>query len=174
MSLTGDSTDWLHLAEGEDVLWSARPHPIELGTRFLVGLAFAVFGLVAAAWAWEGGYGLVGWLGIAIAAGGVASAGVSYAFWTNTRYVLTNEQLYAKRGVVSRDVTQLSLERVQNTTRRQSVAGRLLGYGDISVYTAGSGEPEVTFDRVPDPERASRVLSRQLGRANGPNRTSRV
>ncbi len=174
MTLRGESTDWLHLGDDEQVLWASRPHPVELGSRFVVGLALALFGLVAAAWAWDAGYSLVGWLGVGLAIVGLVGSGTSYAYWTNTRYVLTTDQLYAKRGVVSRDVTQLSLDRVQNTTRRQSVAGRTLGYGNISVYTAGSGDPEVTFERVPNPDEASSTLARQLNRANGPNRSRRT
>lgn len=161
----------MHLQDGEQVSWANRPHPVALGSRFVASLAVALTGLLAAAWAWNDGYRLVGWLALAVAVGGLASAAVAYARWTNTRYVITNEQLYAKRGLVSRNVTQLSLERVQNTTLQQSVAGRLLGYGDITIYTAGSGDPEVTFARAPNPGDARAALATQVGLAKNGYRT---
>ncbi|MFC3959218.1 PH domain-containing protein [Halovivax cerinus] len=171
MRASGETADWVHLSDGERITWASRPHPIALGTRFVGGFLTALAGLLVASWAWTADYGLVGWLGIGVAVVGVAAAVLSYAFFTNTRYVITTEQLYAKRGVVSRDVTQLSLDRVQNTTLRQSVAGRLLGYGDIDVYTAGSGEPEVTFERAPDPGEAREALATQIGRSGNGTRT---
>lgn len=165
MSVPRETADWVHLRDDERVTWTNRPHPIALGMRFVLGLLVTLAGLLVAAWAWNVGYQLVGWLAVAVAVVGIGGATAAYAFWTNTRYVITTEQLYAKRGVVSRDVTQLSLERVQNTTLRQSVAGRVLGYGDIGVYTAGSDEPEVTFERAPDPDAARAALATQVGRS---------
>lgn len=170
MSVTRESADWLHLRDDERVSWANRPHPVALGTRFVASLAVAVAGLLATGWAWIADYHLVGWFTLLVAVVSLASAAVAYAFWTNTRYVITSQQLYAKRGVLSRNVTQLSLEQVQNTTLRQSVAGRLLGYGDIAVYTAGSDAPEVTFTRAPNPSRARDALATQLGRLENENR----
>ena len=159
-----DDYAWLHLDDDERVVWKSRPHPVALGRRAVVTLAVAMVGLAVASWAWSNGYGLIAWLGVGLLGVGVAGLAVRYLFWTNTRYVITSEELYEKRGVVSRDVTQFQLDRVQNTTLRQSVAGRLLGFGDLTVYTAGSGDPELTFDRVPDPGGANAALSRELGR----------
>ena len=154
--------DWFHISDEDDVVWESRPHPIELGIRLPVGIALALVGLVLAGWTATDGAGLLTILGVVVALVGIALAGVQYLFWTNTRYLITTSELYKKYGVVSRDVTQFRLERVQNTSLSQSVPGRVLGYGDLTVYTAGSGEPELTFERVPNPERASRLLSDQL------------
>ncbi|WP_247730567.1 PH domain-containing protein [Halovivax limisalsi] len=170
MRSIAEATDWLHLAGDETVLWSSRPHPIALGSRFVSALAITVFALVATAWAWDRGYTLVGWVAVSVALLGIVAATAAYVRWTNTRYVITSDQLYAKRGVISRSVTQLSLERVQNTTLEQSVAGRILGYGDVAVYTAGSGSPEVTFVRAPTPGDARSALATQIGRSGNAGR----
>ncbi|WP_290816589.1 PH domain-containing protein [Halovivax sp.] len=164
MPLDGDEYDWLHLSEGERVVWASRPHPIELGRGFILAVLVALLGGAIAAWNWPGELWALRWVGVLVLAAGVALAAIRFLFWTNTRYVITSEELYEKRGVVSRDVTQFKMDRVQNTTLRQSVAGRVLGFGDLTVYTAGSGDPELTFTRVPDPGEANAALSRQLGR----------
>ena len=172
--LSGDDEyEWLHLDTDERVVWKSRPHPVALGRRAVVALAVAIVGLAVASWAWTNGYGPIAWLGVFLLGIGVATLAVRYLFWTNTRYVITSEELYEKRGVVSRDVSQFKLDRVQNTTLRQSVVGRLFGFGDLTVYTAGSGDPELTFDRVPDPSGANAALSRELGRdvESSPNAT---
>ena len=154
--------DWFHISDDEEVVWESRPHPIELGVGFPTAVVLAIVGLGVLAWGVTDGGTLIAAVGAALILGGAGFAGVRYLFWTNTRYVITSTELYKKRGVVSRDVTQFRLERVQNTSLRQSALGRALGYGDLTVFTAGSGDPELTFERVPRPERASSILSDQL------------
>ncbi|RQG93264.1 PH domain-containing protein [Natrarchaeobius halalkaliphilus] len=154
--------DWFHLGDDEEIVWESRPHPIELGVAFPVAVVLVVLGLGVTAWGLSDERGVVTGVGIVLVLGGGATAAVRYLFWTNTRYVITSSELYKKRGVISRDVTQFRLERVQNTSLSQSVLGRTLGYGDLTVYTAGSGDPELTFEHVPRPEHASSILSDQL------------
>ena len=158
----GSTPDWFHISEDEDIVWESRPHPITMGARLPVGIGLALAGLLVAGWSVIDGPSLLTLLGFGLLVVGVAVVFGRYLVWTNTRYVITSSELYTKRGVVSRDVTQFRLERVQNTSLSQSGLGRLLGYGDLTVYTAGSGDPELTFERVPNPEVASSRLSDQL------------
>lgn len=154
--------DWFHISDDDDIVWESRPHPISMGTGLPVGIGLAIVGFVLAGWTAGDGAGILTLVGFVVAAAGLTLAGARYLVWTNTRYVITTAELYKKYGVVSRDVTQFRLNRVQNTSLSQSVAGRALGYGDLTVFTAGSGDPELTFERVPNPERASQLLSDQL------------
>ena len=154
--------DWFHISDDDDVVWESRPHPITMGAGLPVGVVLALLGLVLAGWTAGDGVGVLTIVGVLVALGGAGLAFARYLVWTNTRYVITTSELYKKYGVVSRDVTQFRLDRVQNTSLSQGVIGRALGYGDLTVYTAGSGDPELTFERVPSPERASSLLSDQL------------
>lgn len=158
----GSTPDWFHISEDEDIVWEGRPHPITMGARLPVGIGLALAGLLVAGWSVIDSPSLLTLLGFGLLVVGVAVVFGRYLVWTNTRYVITSSELYTKRGVISRDVTQFRLERVQNTSLSQSGLGRLLGYGDLTVYTAGSGDPELTFERVPNPEVASSRLSDQL------------
>lgn len=155
--------DWLHLADDESIVWESRPHPVEMGRRLPLGLFVVFVGVILVAWGTnDGGFSPLNTVGIVVAIAGAVVSLVQYVYWTNTRYVITTSQLYEKRGVVSTAVTQFRLDRVQNTSLSQPVIGRLLGYGDLTVYTAGSGDPELTFERLPRPHEASTVLSEQL------------
>lgn len=154
--------DWFHISDEDDVVWESRPHPITMGVGLPAGLVLTLFGFVLAGWTASDGVGVLTVLGVLLLVAGLALAGARYLVWTNTRYLITTSELYKKHGVISRDVTQFRLDRVQNTSLNQSMIGRALGYGDLTVYTAGSGDPELTFERVPGPERASSLLSDQL------------
>ncbi len=163
------SREWLHLGEDESVVFESRPHPVAMGWGLPAGLLGGLGGLVLAGWATAEGWTLaLTILGLLAALVGFTVVGVRYLLWTNTRYVITTAELYEKRGVFSRDVTQFRLDRIQNTSLRQSAVGRLLGYGELTVYTAGSGDPELTFERLARPARASAVLSEQLGGDRAP------
>ncbi|MHC3437011.1 PH domain-containing protein [Natrialbaceae archaeon A-gly3] len=163
--------DWLHLGDEEAVVWESRPHPVEMGARFSIGLAVALAGLILTAWGADGGLSVLTAIGLLAVIGGAVVSIVQYLFWTNTRYVITSSELYEKQGVLSQHVTQFRLDRIQTTSLSQSTLGRMLGYGDLTVYTAGSGESELTFRRVPRPHEASTVLSQQLDGTETPSRT---
>jgi uncharacterized membrane protein YdbT with pleckstrin-like domain len=93
---------------------------------------------------------------------GVAVAGLVYLNWLRLLYVITDEEVYVKEGLVSRDVTQVRLDRVQNTAFEQSVRQRVLGYGDVRLYTAGTNTEDITFERVPGPEQVSQLVTELL------------
>lgn len=157
-----NTPDWLHLGEGDVVIWERRPHPITIGWWGPIGAVVFLVGISLLGWGLGDGDWPLTVSGAGLTAVGAGLAGWTYLVWTNTRYVITTNELYEKRGVISREITQFRLDRVQNTSLDQSMLGRVLGYGDLTVYTAGSGDPELTFEWVPEPEEASSVLGRAL------------
>ncbi len=165
--MTSLHADWLHLSPDEQVVWASRPHPIDLGPLMPVAVGVSILALGVTAWGLADGLSVMAATGGVVVVGTVTFVSIRYLYWTNTKYVITSQKLYKKRGVVSRDVTQFRLDRIQNTSLRQSILGRLLGYGELTVYTAGSGDPELTFERVPRPERAASVLSDHLEQTPG-------
>ncbi|ELY62625.1 FtsK/SpoIIIE domain-containing protein [Natronococcus jeotgali] len=70
-----------------------------------------------------------------------------------TEYVLTSEVLYVRRrGIRTDGFTKLSLERVVETTRHQSLVGRLLSYGTITFQTVELEIPKVTCKGIVNPK----------------------
>lgn len=174
MPLDGRAPDWLHLADDESVVWQSRPHPVDMGTRLPIGIGLVLLGFAVVGWSQtDGGPGLLAWAGLLVSLAGAIVLGIEFLHWTHTRYVITTNELYEKRGWISRDVTQFRLDRIQNTSMRQTMAGRALGYGDLTVYTAGSGDPELTFQRVPRPGVASAALSEQFDAVSREEETGR-
>jgi len=68
-----------------------------------------------------------------------------------TVYTITNRRLNIKRGIISRDIQETRLERVQNVNYHQSVYQRLLYIGDVEFDTAGSDESNFFFYGVAEP-----------------------
>ena len=56
--------------------------------------------------------------------------------WNNHKYVVTNRRLIQIFGVFNKNVTDSSLEKVNDVKMDQSFFGRIFGYGDIEILTA--------------------------------------
>lgn len=150
-------TDWLDLGPDEEVLWAGHPSLVPFFGEFVLGIAFVLFGAVGVVLLEP--YGLIGVAGVAI---GLVLIAHTHLRRISTGYVITSAEVYHKEGLVSRDVTQIRYERIQNTSFSQSVVERTLSYGDVIITSAGTGEVEITLRSVPDPAKLKRLLSEQL------------
>jgi uncharacterized membrane protein YdbT with pleckstrin-like domain len=68
-----------------------------------------------------------------------------------TTYTITGRRLNIKRGIVSREIQETRLERVQNVNYRQTVYQRLMQIGDVDFDTAASDDYNFVFVGVADP-----------------------
>jgi len=70
--------------------------------------------------------------------------------WTNRKFVITSRRVIQLSGVANKDVTDSSLEKVNDVKLDQSVWGRLLNYGDVEILT-GSELGVNKFTKIADP-----------------------
>ena len=71
--------------------------------------------------------------------------------WLSRTYVLTDRRVIRIRGVLTIDVFQCSLVRIQNTFLVLTLPQRLLGLGNIVFTTAGTGFVEAVWQHVKTP-----------------------
>jgi uncharacterized membrane protein YdbT with pleckstrin-like domain len=69
-----------------------------------------------------------------------------------TTYTITDRRLNIKRGIISREIQETRLERVQNVNYQQSVYQRMMQIGDVDFDTAGSDDYNFVFAGVAEPE----------------------
>jgi uncharacterized membrane protein YdbT with pleckstrin-like domain len=69
-----------------------------------------------------------------------------------TRYTITNRRLHIKRGIISREIQETRLERVQNVNYHQSVYQRAMQIGDVDFDTAAGDDYNFIFTGVAQPE----------------------
>lgn len=87
-----------------------------------------------------------------------------------TSYTITNRRLHIKRGIVSRDIQETRLERVQNVNYSQSILQRLLQIGDVDFDTAAGDDYNFTFNGVAQPSDVVERVDRAVGAgAAGPH-----
>ena len=83
------------------------------------------------------------------------------------RYSITNQRLTIETGILSRDVHQTRLERIQNVNSRQSLFERLLRIGTVDFDTAGESQFDFSFRGVSDPRGIVRTVDRALHELRG-------
>ena len=75
--------------------------------------------------------------------------------WT-TEMAITDRRLIYKRGWIFRTTEELSLRRIEEVNLRQSILGRIFGYGTVQVQ--GMGGSDIRLPTMADPMRFKREL----------------
>jgi uncharacterized membrane protein YdbT with pleckstrin-like domain len=138
-----DTADWLSIDDGEEIIWSGKPHGSSLIPALVIGLPLSLI-----------------LIGVVI----IASA---YFQRENTQYVVTSEGLYKKTGVLSRDVQRIDFGKVQNISYNQGFFGSQFGYGNVDISTAGGSGVEMQFWSVPDPREVQELINKRMKGSRG-------
>lgn len=72
--------------------------------------------------------------------------------WYVDFFVITSGRIWLTSGVFTRSVAMMPLDKVTDLSFHKSFAGRLLGYGDFVVESAGKDAVLRRIDHVPYPE----------------------
>ncbi len=138
----------LNLHPGERIIFQGHP-----SWRAILG--FYLKGLVLAALAgflfrlFDAGSGTVFLVVLAIVGVTVLTGFVKRVA---TVYTITDRRLNIKRGIISREVQETRLERVQNVNYSQSVYQRVMQSGDVACDPAATdGSDDFVFAGVADP-----------------------
>jgi membrane protein YdbS with pleckstrin-like domain len=82
-----------------------------------------------------------------------------YLRWVTTSFVVTNQRLILRKGVLRRSGREILLDRLTDITYKQTLSDRLLGCGDILLESPGRQGQEVLVD-VPRPIRVQNEICR--------------
>ena len=80
-----------------------------------------------------------------------------YMIWWNREYVITNHRVIQIDGVLNKNVTDSSLEKVNDVKMSQSFIGRIFNYGDIEILTASELGANL-FQRINNPIKFKTVM----------------
>ena len=137
----------LNLSPGEQVIFRGHPSWRAILGFYLKGvLIAAIVGAVAKLFG--AGSFTVFLIVLAII---VITVLIGFVKRVATTYTITDRRLNIKRGIVSREVQETRLERVQNVNYRQSVYQRIMQIGDVDFDTAATDDYNFIFAGVADP-----------------------
>jgi uncharacterized membrane protein YdbT with pleckstrin-like domain len=142
------------LSPGEQVIFQGHPSWRAILGFYLKGVLITaiVAALVAAVTAVTGDEVDKALVTIIFIVGVAVTILVGFVKRVSTTYTITNRRLNIKRGIVSREVQETRLERVQNVNYDQSVFQRAMQIGDVDFDTAAGDDYNFVFAGVAQPE----------------------
>ncbi len=146
------------LNTNEALVLDLRPHWLFLSVPTLALAAAVILGIVSLAANWSG------ILQEAIAVVVIVALvwfGLRYARWTTTNFVLTSDRLLTRRGVLSKQGTEIPLDRINTVFFHQALFERMVGAGDLTVESAGEKGSE-TFSDVRKPSIVQKEIYVQM------------
>jgi membrane protein YdbS with pleckstrin-like domain len=86
-----------------------------------------------------------------------AVAGLAALYWTATAWFhrwttetdVTNMRVVHKTGFIKRDTFEMSLDKVESVDVKQSILGRFMDYGDLTIQGVGEGTRTITTITAP-------------------------
>ncbi|MDQ4149664.1 MAG: PH domain-containing protein [Actinomycetota bacterium] len=124
-----------YLFPGERILQLTRRHPAALSrviSRWLLGLALATLVSLLLAGRTPPPVPRIASTAIAVAA--TAQAAARWGRWWLTRYVITDERILLLQGGLVTKVSAIPFFKLADTGFSRPLLGRLLRYGDVSLY----------------------------------------
>ncbi len=142
------------LLPGENLILQHHPHWITIVKSLVSPVVLVIAVLIADFLLLNPGHVYVPklrtGLTLVVAAVAILWAIVVYIRWRSTTYTLTDQRITIQGGVFSRSEKVIPIDRVQDCTTRQSIIGRIFGYGRVEVDAAGAQGAEV-LSHLPNP-----------------------
>jgi uncharacterized membrane protein YdbT with pleckstrin-like domain len=145
----------MNLGPGETVVFEGHPSWRAILDFYIKGIL--IVAVIFALFLWLGNSSTLA--AAILIVGSALVVLVGFIRRVSTDYMITTRRLYIKHGIISRDVQETKIERVQDVNYRQSFLQRVLQIGDVDFDTAardtdgdfvfaGVAQPEKVTDRV--------------------------
>lgn len=149
-----------YLAADEKIVVEVRRHFIILAGPFLSTLvAITIAAMIGWATSPSSGSEMVDLAAGLFALVFAARLGWRTWQWYVDRIVVTDQRIFEVSGILTRKVASMPLTRVTDMTYRRSLLGRMLGYGDLIVESAGQDQALSHIERLPHPDDFYRTIT---------------
>jgi hypothetical protein len=134
---------------------SVRKHPAILIGPIIYALLGLVLALVLSGTLLRGQRGLLYavWIGWVLLALNLVWAAIN---WAVDYFVVTSQRMLQTSGLLTRKVAMMPLGKVTDMSFQRSFGGRIFGYGEFVVESAGQDQALRNVDFLPYPERLYR------------------
>jgi uncharacterized membrane protein YdbT with pleckstrin-like domain len=105
------------------------------------------------------------WLGWACLAVVLLIGLAAYVKYTASVFVITDQRVLIKVGWIHRRSLETLLAKIEGIGVEQGLAGRLFGYGTITL--TGTGGTHERFDKIADPMRFRKQVQEQIANVQG-------
>jgi len=151
----------IELMPDEKMILASNPHWFYFWRQ--VAAAIGVVGLLLLLMWFDDGWADTAIRWAALGAFIILVANVLFEFvqWKTTRFAITDQRVAYQSGFVRRRGVSIPLNRINNVNSEQSIIGRLLNNGIVTIESAGQTGDSV-FDNIPDPEKVRTLIFAQV------------
>jgi uncharacterized membrane protein YdbT with pleckstrin-like domain len=147
--------------EGEEVALDLRPHWWFFSKHILTGIPLLIL--------WILQFRLDDGTGRDVARGTLGVITIVWAIWlllkfvswTRTYFVVTDQRVVYRTGVLSRHGVEIPLDRVNNINFHQRMFDRIIGAGNLEIQSAGE-QGTTMFENVRHPDGVQQEIYRQM------------
>jgi membrane protein YdbS with pleckstrin-like domain len=84
-----------------------------------------------------------------------------YARWYSTNFVLTTDRVVHRSGIIAKRGREIPLDHINDISYNQTVFGRIIGAGSLTIESAGQRGQEL-FPDLPRPSRIQNEMYKQI------------
>ncbi|EKD92296.1 MAG: hypothetical protein ACD_29C00077G0002 [uncultured bacterium] len=141
-----------NLLTNEKIIYGVRPHWIIFGSTVFFAILSLFFWIKKPILLTT--YIIGGWNLDTLASGILLIVAIycgigAFIQYMNSEYGITNKRVLIKVGWISRDSLEIMLEKVEGVLVDQTILGRILSYGTITII--GTGGTKDSFPYIPAP-----------------------
>lgn len=86
---------------------------------------------------------------------------VIFLHWICIKYYLTSLRLVEERGIIGKRIMSICLDKVQDVTCEFGILGRIFGFGDIEIESAGT-YGKIVFNFLPLPQKLRQLIEQAI------------
>lgn len=149
---------------GEQIFFHGHPSWRSLASFYLTGLAVSLVAgvIVGVITRIDDHHVKVAWVVAAVVVIFLVLVAIGQLRRLQTTYSITNQRLRIETGLLSKELHQTRLERIQNVNANQSLGNRILRIGTVDFDTAAEAGFDFSFRGVGDPRGIVRTVDRAL------------
>ncbi len=158
---TIESANWISLSKNEDVrAWSHAsiyPYiPIYIMSILMV-LAGLILPFVIDV------EGILLYAILSLIPIGILTILIEHIKYVSVFYVFTDDRVFRKRGILRHHTRSVGYDSVDKVKTEQSLIGRILKFGDLTVVTATPADDDIVLTYLPDLQEGNNIVSDYTG-----------
>ncbi len=103
---------------------------------------------------------ILGWIALGLVIVAAVWLLIRYSKWATTNFVVTNDRVIFRAGVIAKNGIEIPLDRVNNVIFGQSAFERLIGAGDLTIESGGETGQQ-RFTDIKGPDRVQKLIHAQ-------------
>ncbi len=147
--------------DDETVVVDLHPHWWYFSRHILTGLPLLALVILTANLQDQDLRNVVRWpVGLLVVVWALWLAG-KYLQWLRTYFVVTDQRVLYRSGVLGRHGVEIPLDRISNIDSRQGLWERLIGVGNLDIESAGE-DSDTLFENVKHPDAVQSEIYREM------------